>query len=141
MALKIGALARLTRTSAPTIRYYEEIGLLPPAARRDSGQRSYGDADVERLAFIRLFREFGVPIKQVQSLVTLLQDRDRSCVEARDLAQRHLEALRTKRLELEALEHRLFNYIRGCDASRAKDPGLNCEAWRGCGDRLATARL
>ena len=46
MALKIGALARLTHTSAPTIRYYEEIGLLPPAARHDSGPRCYGASDV-----------------------------------------------------------------------------------------------
>jgi DNA-binding transcriptional MerR regulator len=129
MALKIGALARLTRTSAPTIRYYEEIGLLPPAARRDSGQRCYGASDVERLTFIRLCREFAFPIKQVQSVLSLMHDRDRSCVEARDLAQQQLDALRAKRLELAALERRLAGLIQGCDASRAKVPGQNCEAW------------
>jgi DNA-binding transcriptional MerR regulator len=135
--LKIGALAALTRTSAPTVRYYETIGLLPLAARRDSGQRTYGDADVQRLTFIRRFREFGVPIKQVQSLVALVQDRDRPCVEARDLAQQHLDALRAKRLELEALEGRLAGFIQSCDASRANDPGLNCETWREYGERTA----
>jgi DNA-binding transcriptional MerR regulator len=138
MDLKIGALAKLTRTSAPTIRYYEEIGLLPLAARRSSGQRSYGEADVDRLTFIRLLRKFSIPIKQVQSLVSLLHSRDRSCVEARDLAQQHLDALRAKRLELEALERELAGLIQGCDASRANVPGQNCEAWSDYRERSAT---
>ena len=129
MVLKIGALAKLTHTSAPTIRYYEEIGLLPLAARRNSGQRCYGAADVERLTFIRRLREFAIPIKQVQILASLLHDPDGSCVEARDLAQKHLDALRAKRLELEALERGLASLIQGCDSSRANIPSQNCEAW------------
>ena len=57
--LKIGALAELTGTTAPTIRYYEEIGLLRSADRQSGGQRVYGDADVKHLTFIRRCREFG----------------------------------------------------------------------------------
>ncbi len=49
MNLKIGALAELTGTNAPTIRYYESIGLLPCPDRRDGGQRTYGDVDMKRL--------------------------------------------------------------------------------------------
>lgn len=51
MAFRIGELARRTRTNPPTIRYYEEIGLLPAPARRDGGQRSYGEEDERRLTF------------------------------------------------------------------------------------------
>jgi DNA-binding transcriptional MerR regulator len=67
--LKIGALARQTGTNAPTIRYYEEIGLLRSAGRQAGNQRVYGDADVKRLTFIRRCREFGFSIDQVRSLV------------------------------------------------------------------------
>ncbi len=84
--LRIGALAERAGTNAPTIRYYEEIGLLRPADRQAGGQRAYGEEDVRRLAFIRRCRDFGFSIEQVRSLVALVQDRERSCMEARDLA-------------------------------------------------------
>src|SRR3546814_4419629 len=92
MAFRIGELARRTRTNPPTIRYYEEIGLLPAPARRDGGQRSYGEEDERRLTFIRQCREFGFSIEQVRSLVSLTQRHDRSCMEARDLAVDHLRS-------------------------------------------------
>ena len=129
MDLKIGELARITGTSAPTIRYYEEIGLLPAPYRRSGGQRSYGEPDIRRLTFIRRCRDFALPIKQVQELVSLMRDRDRSCGEARELAQRHLEALRTKIVELKALERTFTQLVESCDTSRANASGRSCEAW------------
>ena len=130
MDLRIGELARLTGASAPTIRYYEEIGLLPAPYRRSGGQRSYGEADIRRLTFIRRCRDFALPIKQVQELVSLMRDRDRSCGEARNLAQRHLDAIRTRLVELKALERTITELVQSCDASRANAPDRSCEAWR-----------
>lgn len=126
MTLKIGALAARTGTNAPTIRYYEEIGLLPQPGRREGGQRAYGEDDVKRLTFIRRCRDFGFPIDQVRTLATLVQDRDRSCTEARDLAQQHLTALRTKLVELRALERSIASFVENCDASCAGGPGPDC---------------
>jgi DNA-binding transcriptional MerR regulator len=80
--LKIGALAAQTGTNAPTIRYYEEIGLLQRAHRRPGGQRVYGDADIKRLTFIRRCREFGFSIDQVRALISLVQDPRRACMRA-----------------------------------------------------------
>lgn len=124
--LRIGALAERTGTNAPTIRYYEEIGLLRPADRQASGQRTYGDDDVKRLTFIRRCRDFGFSIEQVRSLVTLVQDRDRSCIGARDLAEEHLAAVRAKIVELKALEHSILGFVVSCDASCAGGPGPDC---------------
>src|SRR5258708_856864 len=104
MALKIGALAAMTGTNPPTVRYYEEIGLLPPAGRRVGGQRRYGDDDVKRLTFICRCRDFGFSIEEVRALIGLMQDRSRSCTEARDMAQAHLVCVRAKLVELKALE-------------------------------------
>jgi len=124
--MKIGALAELVGTNTPTIRYYEEIGLLRPADREAGGQRAYGDEDVKRLTFIRRCRDFGFSIEQVRSLVALVQDRERSCMEARDLAQEHLAAMRAKLRELKALERNIVDFVATCDASCAGGPGPEC---------------
>src|SRR5260370_14469598 len=94
--LKIGVLADRTGTNAPTIRYYEEIGLLPSADRQAGGQRIYGDEDVRLLTFIRRCREFGFPIEAVRTMVAVLHDPKSSCIEARDLAHHHLVEVRQK---------------------------------------------
>src|SRR6188508_3367434 len=115
--LKIGALANQTGTNAPTIRYYEEIGLLRSAGRQAGNQRVYGDADVKNLTFIRRCREFGFSIDQVRSLVALVQDPASSCVHARDLAQEHLAAVRATLAELKGLERSIAAFVTRCDSS------------------------
>jgi MerR family transcriptional regulator, copper efflux regulator len=124
--LKIGALAERAGTNAPTIRYYEEIGLLRTADRLAGGQRTYGEADVKRLTFIRRCRDFGFSIEQVKSLVTLVENRDRSCMDARDLAVQHLATVRAKLTELKALERGIAGFVSDCDASCAGGPGPDC---------------
>lgn len=124
--LKIGALGRRTGTNAPTIRYYEDIGLLPPAHRHSGGQRCYGEEDVRRLTFIRRCRDLGLSIEQVKSLLALAQDRERSCFEARDLARDHLAVVRSKLRELRALERTIASFVADCDSLCAGGPGRDC---------------
>ncbi|MHA7882069.1 MerR family transcriptional regulator [Nitratireductor rhodophyticola] len=124
--MKIGDLARRTGTNTPTIRYYEEIGLIPRADRQDGGQRRYGDEDVKRLTLIRRCREFGFPIEQIRSLVTLAEEPGRSCLEARDLSREHLAAVRTKLRELKALERSLVRFVESCETACAGGPGPDC---------------
>jgi DNA-binding transcriptional MerR regulator len=131
--LKIGALAERTATNPPTIRYYEQIGLLP-RPRRSGAQRFYGDDDVKRLTFIRRCREFGFSIEQVRALAALVQDRNRSCLEARDLAKVHLTAVRAKLRELKALERSIAAFVADCDASCAGGPGPDCVILGDLGD-------
>ena len=125
-ALRIGELAERTGTSAPTIRYYEQIGLLRPASRQGGNQRIYGRQDVERLTFIRRCREFDFPIEQVRALVALVDDPASRCLDARDLAAAHLETVQAKRRELEALERSLASFVTACETSCAGGPGPDC---------------
>lgn len=124
--LKIGALAKRTGTNGPTIRYYEEIGLLPRAQRQSGGQRTYDEEDVKRLTFIRRCREFGFSVEQVRTLAALVQDRERPCIEARDLAQQHLIAVREKISELKKLEKNIAAFVTSCDATCAGGAGPDC---------------
>ena len=110
--LRIGALARRAGTTVPTIRYYEEIRLLRPAAR-SGGQRTYDDEDVRRLSFIRRCRDFDFSIDDIRTLLSLLQN-GKSCTEARELAEGRLVELRRRRLELQALEATIASLVTAC---------------------------
>ena len=120
--LKIGALAKTTGTAAPTVRYYEEIGLLPPARRQDGSQRVYSDADIARVTFIRRCREFGFPIEQVRQLISLAEDGDRSCLEARDLARDQWTTGKQKLTELHALERTMAAFVESCEKACVGGP-------------------
>ena len=115
--LSIGALAKQVHCTVPTIRYYEEIGLLPHATRAANGRRYYGDADHKRLLFIKRCRDFGFPLEQVRNLVSLFEEGDRACVEVRDVAQEHLNAVRAKIAEFRQLEASLAAFVESCDAA------------------------
>ena len=83
----IGDLARETGCKVQTIRYYEEIGLMPEPARTAGNQRRYGQRHVDRLAFIRHSRELGFPLDAIRELFSLA-DHPSSPVRPRDLIAR-----------------------------------------------------
>jgi DNA-binding transcriptional MerR regulator len=124
--LRIGALASRSGINTPTIRYYEEIGLLPRAHRLPGGQRIYGEEDARRLTFIRRCRNFGFSIDRVRALVSLVQDRQRSCFHARDLANDHLAEVQSKLKELRALERSIAKFVADCDSLCAGGAGSDC---------------
>ena len=138
--LTIGMLATQTKTNVPTIRYYEEIGLLPHADRGSNGHRYYRDADLRRLTFIKRCRDFGFPIEQVRELVKLFEDGDRSCLEVREIAQMHLDAVRTRLVEMRQLETSLQSFVASCDDTCCKTFGSN-EAIRELSDGGSTSRI
>jgi len=122
----IGALAKAAGVSTPTIRYYEEIGLLPQASRTGGGQRSYGQEDLGRLTFIRQCRDFGFGIDQVRMLIDLSISADRDCRETRDIAKMHLDKVKHRLVELRALERRLEAFVDRCNVACAGGAGQNC---------------
>lgn len=138
-ALTIGQLSERSGCSVPTIRFYEEIGLIPQAARTDGGRRTYGDDDAKLLTFIRRCRDFGFPVEQVRDLVALSTSSERNCFEARDLAGGHLKSVREKIVEMKALERSLEEFVERCDIQCAGGPAADCviledlaEDRRGC---------
>jgi DNA-binding transcriptional MerR regulator len=131
--LTIGALAKAAGVTTPTIRYYEEIGLLPPAGRSASGQRMYEETDLLRLTFIRRCRDFGFSIDQVRLLAGLSISADRDCVEVRDVANTHLGEVRKKLVELQALEQNLSAFAQECDTACAGGAGHDCVVFKDLG--------
>lgn len=113
--LMIGDLAAATGTKVNTIRFYEDIGLMPPAARTASGRRTYGQSDVSRLAFIRHGRALGFSIDEVRSLMDLSSDPDRDCADASAIARRHLRDVEERLARLELLRDELTKIADSCD--------------------------
>jgi MerR family transcriptional regulator, repressor of the yfmOP operon len=126
--LRIGDVARLAGTTPRTIRYYEEIGLLPATASRQPGaHRTYAEEDVERLSdLLRLKDLLGLSLEELKALVeaedarTALRREWESGVE--DPARRHqildeslghitrqLDLVRRRRDEISSLEAELLN--------------------------------
>jgi len=111
----IGALAEAAGVSTPTIRYYEEIALIPPARRSAAGHRHYTRADVNRLTFIRRCRDLGFGLDDIRLLSGLALSPDKDCVEVRDIAAAHLATVRQKLNELQSLERQLQHFVETCN--------------------------
>jgi DNA-binding transcriptional MerR regulator len=119
--LAIGDRARQTGTKVNTIRFYEDIGLLPHASRTASGRRSYDAPDVRRLSFIRHGRELGFSVAEIRSLLALADEPDRDCGEAAAIARRHLKDIETRLARLETLRVALAEVANSCGGGRAAD--------------------
>lgn len=117
----IGALARQTGTKVQTIRYYEQIGVMPEPVRTEGGQRRYGQAHLDRLAFIRHSRELGFSLDQIRSLLDLADRPERTCKEADRIAQENLRAVRRRIESLRVLETELERMVSECAGSRVCD--------------------
>ena len=113
--LSIGELSRRTGVKVPTIRYYEETGLLEAATRTAGNQRRYGHEQLEKLAFVRHARDLGFSLEAIRALIELQDHPDRSCQEANALARDQLAGVRARIRRLQALETELQRIAEGCD--------------------------
>jgi len=119
--LAIGDLAKRTGTRVNTIRYYEDIGLLPVAARTAAGRRFYGDQDTRRLAFIRQSRSLGFPLQAVRELLALADDATQSCEAVDLIARHHLIDIDRKIASLSSMRAELDRVIGSCRRSTVAD--------------------
>lgn len=110
----IGSLARETGSKVQTIRYYEQVGLLPAPARTAGNQRVYGKAHRDRLAFIRHARELGFPLDAIRELLALGDRPDQPCARADRIATAHLARIERKIAQLESLRAELVRMVARC---------------------------
>jgi Cu(I)-responsive transcriptional regulator len=119
--LSIGTLAKRTGTKVQTIRYYEQIGLLPEPGRTEGGQRRYGREDLDRLAFVRHARQLGFSLDAIRELLDLSDNPARSCAEVDRIAQRHLREVEARIARLEALRTELGRMVQECRRDTVAD--------------------
>lgn len=120
-SLSIGEAARRSRVKVPTIRYYEQIALLPAPPRTESNRRLYGERDLKRLAFIRHARELGFEIESIRALLELQDRPEQSCAAADAIARAHLSEVERRIAGLTALKEELARMIAQCARGRVAE--------------------
>jgi len=112
--MKINQLSKLTNVLSKTIRYYEDVGLLPKASRNSNGYREYSVDDVDCLVFIRRCRELQIPLEQIKVLIQVQTDKTSSCSEVDLLIEKQLGKVRKTISELSLLEKTLSTLSTSC---------------------------
>ncbi len=107
--LSIGAAAKASGVKVPTIRFYEEIGLLPSPPPTTSNRRLYGEDELNRLLFIRHTRELGFDLDAIRALIALQAKPQNSCAEVDAIAS------------LSALKTELQRMINGCRRGQIRE--------------------
>lgn len=123
----IGQLSARTGVKIPTIRYYEQMGLIENAGRSAGNQRRYDQAGLERLSFIRHARDLGLSIGDIRELAELSRHPEQPCTGAHALAGRHLQSVRERIKKLRRLEKELeritalpdAGHVGGCNVIQA----------------------
>ncbi|MDA1091059.1 MAG: Cu(I)-responsive transcriptional regulator [Proteobacteria bacterium] len=112
--MNIGAAAEVTGVPAKTIRYYESIGLIPPATRAENGYRHYTGIDIDTLKFIQRARRLGFSVKDVGGLLALWQDQDRTSASVKALALKHISDVEQRIHELDSIRRTLIDLTDRC---------------------------
>lgn len=119
--LSIGDLSRRTGVKIPTIRYYEQMGLIEPPERSEGNQRRYSRRELERLSFIRHARDLGLNIEAIRELIELSAHPEQPCAHADRIAEEQLQAVREKIAKLQRLETELERIATHCHGDQIKD--------------------
>lgn len=118
IGVSISEAARRSGVKSPTIRYYEQIGLLPAPPRTEGGRRLFDAADLRRLAFIRHARELGFEIEAIRTLLALQDNPNQPCATADAIAKARLVDVEQRIRSLQALKAELELMVEGCSHGR-----------------------
>jgi DNA-binding transcriptional MerR regulator len=110
----IGRLAEVTGVKIPTIRFYEQNGLVPSPRRSEGRQRRYDESAVHRLHFIRHARDLGFSVEDIRQLLTLSEHPTMSCDAAMEIARHHLGQVEGKIARLRLIRSELKRMIQAC---------------------------
>lgn len=118
MDFSIGKLARCTGVKVPTIRYYEQIGLLPSPPRTEGQQRRYDMGHAAQLNFVRHARELGFEVDAIRELLTMNAKPEQSCAEVDEIARRHIAEIDRRIAHLTTLRAELQRTVDDCGRGR-----------------------
>lgn len=121
MEISIGELARRTQVKIPTIRYYEQVGLLPAPERTQGKQRRYEASHVGRLNFIRHARELGFEVEAIRELLALSAEPNQSCAAIDVIASRHVAEIDRRISHLTSLRRELVRTLNACGRGQVRN--------------------
>ena len=123
--LGVAEVGRRTGLTRKALRLYEELGLVEPAARTEAGYRLYGDADRQRLAFIRKARAIGLTLDEIRQLLALRREGEQPCGHLAELVDQKLAAVDAQLRALADFREELLR-LRAEAATSTCDDGQVC---------------
>jgi len=108
----IGRLSRQTGVPIKTIRYYEDVGLLPKAPRTESGYRLYDEGAAELLGFVKKAQNLGLSLSEIREILELSSRGRCPCGHVQQLLKKHLKELEEKMRDWQELRRRIFQALR-----------------------------
>lgn len=120
--LTIGAIAATAGVSAGTIRYYEQVGLLPRPMRTPAGYRQYPREVAHRLTVIRNAQAFGFSLREIAAFLRMRDGGGKPCENVRDAARRTLDAVDTQIAELKTKRRQMAQTLRVWDQRLSHTP-------------------
>jgi DNA-binding transcriptional MerR regulator len=123
--MRIGELAERSGVEPTTIRYYEQIGLMPPPSRRESGYRDYGEEAAVRLGFIRAAQSVGLTLGEIREVLAFRDRGEIPCAHVAGLIEKKAAELSQR---ISALERMRQDLARLAKRARAVPPGPEREA-------------
>jgi Cu(I)-responsive transcriptional regulator len=112
--LSIGELSKASGVKVVTIRYYEQIKLMPSPLRTEGNYRAYKLDHLHRLQFIRRCRDLGFTLDQVRELLRLSLQAKRDCSGVDQITAKHLQDIERKIVDLKSLAAELRRINRQC---------------------------
>lgn len=119
--MNIGELSTLSGVPPKTIRYYEEIDLIPTAPRSDNGYRAYTDEAVHTLRFVASARNLGFTVEQCRGLLALYRDKSRASADVKKMANDHIAEIDRRLEELAAMRRVLADLAQRCHGDDRPD--------------------
>jgi MerR family mercuric resistance operon transcriptional regulator len=119
--LSRGALAARSGCNVETIRYYEQIGILPPPPRSQGGHRLYGQDLVKRLTFVLRSRELGFTLEEIRQLLRLVDSSNYTCAQIEALAHEHVRDICRRIADLNKLKSVLEAMASQCSGDNIPD--------------------
>jgi DNA-binding transcriptional MerR regulator len=114
--MRIGQLADQLGINPKTIRYYEQIGLIPLAPRTSGGYREYSDTDADRLTFIKTAQRLGLSLEEVAEILSLRERGERPCTYVREVIEEQIRSVDRRIAELRGLRSELRELRAAADA-------------------------
>ncbi len=118
-SLTVGQVAKQAGVKVQTLHYYEKVGILKPAYRRESGYRAYDRGAIRVLRFIKHAQELGFSLEEIQDLLKLKSVNGSKCEDIQKKAHIHLLDVKEKIARLDRIQHVLEELIGKCQKRKA----------------------
>jgi DNA-binding transcriptional MerR regulator len=124
--MKIGELARRSGLPVKTLRYYEDLGLLPAVGRSPGGYRLFAEESLRRLEFIRRLKSLGLSLEDIEACLAVHDAGELPCADIQRQLQRQIDLVDERLRELRQFRRELQTLLQNWRSDPAPSTAVIC---------------